>query len=233
MVRFEMLRNWFKQSNYQDPDLVEVVFAKTVALEDASLFSFPASAGLDQTVLGVAYAASLIADRPLRVLDFGGACGFHHRVSGAALPHIATRWAIVETAAMAKRAAALATDSLQFFDRIPDAIDWLGDIDLMHSSGTLQCIGEPESVLTELCSIGARVLAWNRLSLSSGARVSVEQTSMLSENGPGPMPANFVDRQVSYARTEIPVGDFLAAHSRYRLMWKFSGDSVGYIFVRP
>ena len=229
-----MLRQFFKSTNYQDPDLVDVIFAKTAALDEKALSDFPPSAGLDQTVLGVSYAASLIPNRPMRVLDFGGACGFHHRVAGVAAPHIKTKWAVVETPAMAKRATELATDSIRFFHRISDAVSWLGGVDLMYSSGTLQCVAEPESTLRDLCSVGATVLIWTRLALSTGDRVKVTQTSMLSENGPGPMPAGFVDRPVNFSRIEIPVSDFLETHRRenYHQAWKFSGDSVGFLFSK-
>jgi hypothetical protein len=90
-------------SSYQDSALVEVVFAKTIALDTAKLWEMPRHSALDHTILGVCHAAANNPTRPLRILDFGGACGLHYRVARAAVPNLPVRWAVVETPAMAER----------------------------------------------------------------------------------------------------------------------------------
>ena len=50
---------------YQDRTLVDVVFAKTMALDDAMLRALPSQAGLDRTILAVSYAAAHSPARPL------------------------------------------------------------------------------------------------------------------------------------------------------------------------
>ena len=157
--------------DYQDQLLVEVVFAKTIAFDDRAFSTLPAGAALDHTLLGVCYAAAVTGSRPLRVLDFGGACGFHHRVARHALADLPLQWAVVETPAMAARAAELATDLLQFFTTPGEATDWLGGIDLMHSSSAIQYTADPEGVTRQLCGLSARTLAWSRTALADGNTV--------------------------------------------------------------
>lgn len=217
---------------YCAADLVDVVFAKTIAIDDEKLREMPTHAGTDQTVLAVAYAATMTPARPLRVLDFGGACGLHFRVARAAAPHLAVRWAIVETPMMVARASELNSDSLRFFAEIDDAHHWLGDVDLIYSSGAVQYVDQPEITLARLLQLKATVLCWARLALSDGERRRVSQRSMLSDNGPGPMPAQFADREVLYDLIEMRSCDFLAAHRDYRMMWKFLGNAIGYLYVR-
>jgi putative methyltransferase (TIGR04325 family) len=108
------------------------------------------------------------------VLDFGGACGLHYKLVSIQSPDI--RWAVVETPAMVKRAAELATDKLQFFTSIDAAADWLGPVDVMHSNGALQ--------YTQLCGLGAQTMVWDRVYL--GERETEIQVSHLANNGPGP-----------------------------------------------
>ena len=49
------------------------------------------------------------------------------------------RWAVVGTPAMVQRAKELATDRLMFLVHIEQAAAWLGDVDRVHSNGTIQC----------------------------------------------------------------------------------------------
>jgi putative methyltransferase (TIGR04325 family) len=186
----------------------------------------------DRTILGTCYAASRRPQRPLKVLDFGGACGTHYRVAKRALPHIPMKWAIVETPAMARRAKELETESLRFFDSIPAAIDWLGDIDLVHSFGALAYCPAPLEQLHELCSAGADTLLWSRMAFSTEGTRRTVQVSRLADNGPGPLPPGFVDQDIAYTCTEIPLADFLATHSnRYRLIWQFGEPMMGFLFT--
>lgn len=75
------------------------------------------------------------------VLNFGDACGIHYKLAVREQPLI--RWAVVETPAMVKQAAVLATERLRFFDNVASAADWLGSVDLIHASGALQYTPSP------------------------------------------------------------------------------------------
>jgi putative methyltransferase (TIGR04325 family) len=148
------------------------------------------------------------------VLDFGGACGAHYALAARVSPGI--RWAVVETPAMVARASELATGTLQFFNSISLANEWLGGAELVHSSGALQYTPDPESTLKQLCDLRAAKMLWARMLLSTNALEHEIQTSRLSDNGPGQLPG-LKEKAVKYGRTKIPERVFLEAHSAYKL----------------
>ena len=53
-------------------------------------------------------------------------------------------------------------------------------------------------------------------------REGFTQTSRLRDNGPGPLPADIADREISYAGIRVARSAFLQAHrdAGYRLAWK-------------
>jgi putative methyltransferase (TIGR04325 family) len=216
---------------YDDEALVDVVLAKSAALADQDILALPASAGLDRTLLAISVAA-LGRQPPIHVLDFGGAFGLHHRVARLGLPDVQLRWAIVETPLTSKKAEKLATDSLRWFPEIGSAVDWLGRVDLVHSIGAIQYMQRPEEALDRLCALEAPVMLWSKLALTTGDRRHYVQTSRLSENGPGPLPAAFSDREIRHAVTEISRERFLSAHRHYRLAWTFVDAFPGFLFRR-
>ena len=177
---------------YEHPELVDVIFRKTLAYKPSG--EWPEIAG----------AAS--------VLDFGGGCGLHYKQARS--PTV--RWAVVESPAMVERASELSTERLQFFTSISDATAWLGPIDLMHSNGALQYTAEPEVTLRQLCALGARTMLWHRVLLSSDVVQREVQTSFLGDNGPGRL-SNIKEKNVRYTRTKLPERSFLAAHEGYTL----------------
>jgi hypothetical protein len=85
---------------------------------------------------------------------------------------------------MAARASSLETDELRFFSTIDTASNWLGGVDLMHSSGTLQYIPGPFEMLDRLLALSAPVILWSRMALTEGAAETSIATSTLSANGP-------------------------------------------------
>jgi putative methyltransferase (TIGR04325 family) len=216
---------------YEAPELVDVVFRKTVALDRDALWGLPESSATDLTGLGVLFAARTTRRHPLRVLDFGGACGLHYRVVRTMFPDLSLKWAVVETPAMAKRAQELATDELGFFASIDAAATHLGGVDLVHSAGTIQYLEDPLRGARQLCSLGAAVLLWTRMTtaLTQGDGDRSMQSSRLVANGPGPAPHGTRDRDVEYQVTRVAERDFMALHSAYDLAWRF-GDSSAFLF---
>jgi putative methyltransferase (TIGR04325 family) len=212
---------------YEADRLVDVVFVKTAALIGRDISDLP---GAERTMLGVLFAATETRSRPLRVLDFGGACGFHY--FAAQRLNVPKPWAVVESPAMAARASSLETDELRFFSTIDTASNWLGGVDLMHSSGTLQYIPGPFEMLDRLLALSAPVILWSRMALTEGAAETSIATSTLSANGPGPMPAGIKDAVVNYSITRLPRTEFLGAHRNYRLVAEFGEASVGFLFAR-
>lgn len=177
---------------YDEPELVDLIFRKTVAFQPKELWA---------EVVGAA-----------SVLDFGGGCGLHYKEANST----SVRWAVVETPAMAARAEELATDKLRFFTSISDAAAWLGPIDVMHSNSALQYSPAPAWELQQLCALRAKLMLWSRLSLSFGSTEREIQTSRLGDNGPGRIQMT-EEKTINIERTKIPESEFLAAHHDYTL----------------
>ncbi len=183
---------------YENPELIEITFRKTLAFR-----SFRDELSGAKTVL-----------------DFGGACGVHYKM--ACDPAI--RWAVVETPAMARRAAELSTESLQFFTGIDAAVSWLGSVDVMHSNGAIQYTPDPEATVRALCAVRARIMLWKRLTLSTASVESRMQVTRLVDNGPGIIPGTTDVKDVAYRETSIPEAIFLACHQGYRLTEREGGN---------
>jgi hypothetical protein len=180
---------------YEHPELVEVVFQKTLAYTPQG--EWPEMVGVTS------------------VLDFGGGCGVHYKLARLQSPDI--KWAVVETPAIVARASELATDRLQFFAAIPDAAAWLESIEVMHSSEALQYTPEPEQTLRELCGLHAKRMLWQRMALSANTLERETKSSNLGDNGPGKL-AGLKEKIVLYERTRLPERIFLAAHKDYELV---------------
>ncbi|MEN6535658.1 MAG: hypothetical protein ABFD89_18485 [Bryobacteraceae bacterium] len=183
---------------YEQPELVEMIYRKTVTAPEQPA-SWPEMAGASS------------------VLDFGGGCGIHYR--RAAAQSAAIRWAVVETPAMAARAAELQSERLRFFSQIENAGAWLGRIDVVHSNGALQYVEDPRATLAALCDLRAPTMIWERMALSrdSDGRREIH-TSHLVDSGPGAAPLGILNRHVRLPRTILPESDFVAAHREYRMI---------------
>lgn len=68
------------------------------------------------------------------------------------------------------------------------------DADVIHPSGSLQCVSDPLAHLSALLDIGAEWLLFNRLGLSLDSQVVTVHESLLSDNGAGPLPPGIKDR---------------------------------------
>jgi putative methyltransferase (TIGR04325 family) len=176
---------------YENPELVETIFRKTVAYEPVE--PWPEMEGVTS------------------VLDFGGACGRHYKEARRQSPLI--RWAVVDTPAMVARARELETDHLKFFTEISSAADWLGTIEVVHSNGAIQYAPSPLAVVRELCSLRAGRMMWYRLLFGDGP--GQIQISRLADNGPGKTKTAL--KKVAYQQTPIAENDFIAAHVEYSI----------------
>jgi putative methyltransferase (TIGR04325 family) len=200
------------ERGYENADIVNVVLKKTIRLRD----KLQNAQGIQlnspsELSLGVVYGLAARASE-IRVLDFGGACGAHYFLARAILPvSCQLRWVVVETTEMAKAASVLANDELSFSSSLTDAAASLKPVDLLHTSGTLQHVDNPDAWLHVLVSIGASHMLFNRLGLTRGNHdVITTHTSWLSENGPGEFHSlGIPNRQVSYPFTFLRESLFL------------------------
>ena len=180
---------------YENDDLVETIFRKTVAYNPAGKWP--------------------LVENASAVLDFGGGAGIHYKAAQQQSPDV--RWAVVETPAMVRKASVLATNRLRFFTEIDKAADWLGHIDLMHSDGAIQYVDDAITTVKLLCATLPAKMIWYRVPIIDGAAREETQTSLLSHNGPGKL-ATGADKLVKYARHWIPETTFVTAHEGYRLV---------------
>lgn len=190
---------------YEHPELVEVVFRKTVAYRPAATWSEAAET----------------------VLDFGGGCGLHYKQAGSP----AVRWAVVETPAMVARAQELETNRLRFFADIREAAAWLGAVDLMHSDGAVQYTADPMKTVRELCDLSAQIMLWKRVCLSEKPTLET-QVSRLLLNGPGRGTWG-KDKLIRYDMRTITQPDFMAAHHAYHLLSAEGGSFRLALCPRP
>lgn len=192
-IRRKLFRPKETVEGYENPELVETIFRKTINYKPSG--DWPLVAGMET------------------VLDFGGGAGLHYQLARQQSPDI--RWAVVETPAMVRRAKELATDRLMFFEQIDQAADWLGDIDLVHSNGAIQYVPDAFKTIKDLCAVRPAALMWHRVPISDEPKREV-QTSYLSDNGPG-QSTTTREKLVRYERNWISEQPFIQAHEGYRI----------------
>jgi putative methyltransferase (TIGR04325 family) len=172
---------------------VETIRAKTIRFRDE--LEAGIAPRLADTHLHLLAALTLLPNRPIRVLDFGGACGTLYFVTRALLPGRIAEWTVVETPAMVAAATDLADGALAFTTEFPP------ETDLVWSSGTLQSVPDPASAMAGMLAIDAPLVCLTRLDWGKG-EITI-QRSRLSENGPGPLPARVADAWIEYPRTAL------------------------------
>jgi putative methyltransferase (TIGR04325 family) len=209
---------------YNDSDIADVIAYKTALPVDQRQFA-PEQA--INSILAVGLTAAEIQDRPLTVLDFGGGCGFHYfRVA----PTIRTplRWAIVETPTMAERATNLAQGRFQVFTDVVAAANALGRVDLVHASSSIQYVPDPLETLTRLTALQPRYFGLLRFPAWGRSPLVGLQTSPLSHNGIGPMPANVPDRLITYPVSFTNFDDVMRVFAGYEIAISTISPSSNY-----
>jgi len=210
---------------YDAGDIADVIAYKTkLPLSNQEITPEQAA----NSILGVAVAAANVPARPLRVLDFGGGCGFHFfRVTHALRTPM--RWAVVETASMAARAREIADNRFDVFTTIDDAERTLQTVDLVHASSAIQYVNDPKSVLGRLAALKAPYFLLARFPLWHGKQTVGVQVSMLAHNGIGPMPPGVKDREVKYPITLMNFSDLLGIMSDYEPVTVVPSPSSDYV----
>lgn len=216
------------KGNYQDEDLVRVILQKTLVME-RNLGRDPTA--IDPITMQLLYPLSLCDEPPVRVLDFGGACGVHYLRARTVVGDIFD-WAIVETTAMVRAAhemMGLSHPRLRFFERIEDATHDHARPDIVLAIGSIPYTASPSAIIRELAQLGATYIFISRTALSNKGGIYGVQRSKLSENGPGPMPQGFRDRNVYVPIVMLGKDEFediLTSHG-YELIFKATECNFG------
>jgi putative methyltransferase (TIGR04325 family) len=189
---------------YSMKELTEVVIRKNIAIAQSLTPESYLGADATRTLLGVSFALNR---NSIRVLDFGGGGGYHYRLARHALSkncHI--KWNVVETESMCEAGRSIENDNLKFFSDISDAADDLGYIDLVLSSSAIQYCPDPLTYLKRLLQVSAKYIYITRTPFFAGNEKLVSiQSSMLSHNGPGALPEGYIDKEILYPISFIPL----------------------------
>jgi putative methyltransferase (TIGR04325 family) len=179
-----------------------------------------------RSVIGIGLAE---LDKSAHILDFGGGGGSHFYIARTAYPHYRFKWCVVETERMAKRANELVNEEdLYFVSSLENEKVKNESFDLVFCSGSLQYTSDPLGNLQKLVDLQIKYLFITRTVLSESEEVSIfQQISMLSANGPGPLPTGYRDRRVAYSLTSVPRSQFESIiHSKYKIVLSILEDEI-------
>ena len=193
-------------SPYQDTDLVDVVFAKTVRY--IKILSHDKSVSKNELNF-LFFLTQLFTKDAISVIDVGGACGAHYFFLRKMLPDaVHLTWRVVETPAMAKKASHLARDELSFHTDIKEAAHGRM-VDAVLVSGVLQYLPDPYDFLKKILGVKPGYISIHRTPFFEGDQEAVYiQKSRLAHNGIGPLPEGFSDRLVEYPETTMSLNKF-------------------------
>ena len=211
---------------YEDPGIIEVVSSKSEAYKSALAGDNDKSINRRQTVQNMFILSHVCHDRPLYVLEIGGACGASYLEISHLLPGAIKKWKIVETPAMAAAGRRLFQDNtLTFHDDLDTAISQLENRDLLIAQGVLQYVRDPLFSLESYLKLGFAYVYITRTVAVDGTEhpIVTKQVSNLSAHGPGTVPNGFADRQTSQPLTIVP---FESITSRISV-----GHTVLYSFI--
>ena len=162
--------------------------------------------------------------RDLTILDFGGACGAHYFDINRFMPKDVTlKWLVVETPQMIKSAQEkkIGNNELIFISSLKD---FRTNIDIIYSSCALHYVPDPYEIISEMISIKADWILFNRMMFNEKDRDFVTvQKSFLSANGPGKLPVGYTDKILSYPHTTLSFEKFNSffTNNGYELAWIF------------
>ncbi len=219
-------------TSYEDIELCNVVAEKTKKYKDSLLREKPLlpPTSILPLVSAIGHCLLVQNKQTLNILDIGGACGAHYFEVRHLIPqNIKINWIVLETPQMVLSAKnqGLPTEELHFIDSL-EMLD--APIDFVHSSGTLQYVAEPYSLLEQVVNLGATYLFFNRMMLNKENREFITvQKSKLSWNGPGKLPEKYQDRTVFYPHTTLSFQKLNEKLSnKYILAWELDEKTGKY-----
>ena len=205
--------------SYEDPRLVEVVKEKTKRYRESLDSRAPITTR--QLVQNLFVLSYVEPQRPLSVLEIGGACGASFFETELMLPGRIRHWSIVETPAMAAAGASLTTDArLTFHSDIDSAV--LESKDLAIAQGAVQYAGDPLKSLADLCALELSYIYVTRTAVANTqAPIFTKQVTEIAAHGPGRLP-NAPDGTSSQPMTLVSFEALTGAlTANYEILFKF------------
>lgn len=213
--------------SYEAADIIDVVARKTEIYRNQLLNSASPRIGNRQTLQNLFLLSHVCPERPLHVVELGGACGANYFELAHLLPGRIASWRIVETPAMAARARQSEhPPALSFFDSLTQAVADIKGRDVLIAQGVLQYMPRPLDRFDELLAMSFENVYVSRTVTLTNKHdkdevVVFNAESRLSEHGPGLMPGTITDRRVTTPCTLVAEESFKArfpAHYR-ELFW--------------
>jgi putative methyltransferase (TIGR04325 family) len=157
---------------------------------------------------------------PIRVLDFGGACGATFFEIQALAPGLIERWTVIETEAMVDQASRFAGDLISFTVDLDHGLAQRPDVVL--AKGSLHYTQDPGGLLARFISSDAPWIYMSRTPAFDRphAPAYIRQATHLRDHGPGSL-EGIKDRSVTVAATLLSWPSYLEAARKARLVWEF------------
>lgn len=209
-----------KNSTYEQEELIDVVLKKNEIFRTLPLSNQLLNSDAVRILMAIGLARN---NNKINVIDFGGGGGNHFTIANIGFSDsVVFDWNIVETPKFVEKARKFNVPNLRYFDQLKEAVEVLPQIDLLLVSSTLQYCPDPIGMLQQLTMTGAKYFYLTRTPFNSGAEtIYSTQSSWLSKNGPGSLPAGFEDRKISYPigyASRSKVEEVLEA--RYEILFK-------------
>ncbi len=183
--------------SYNSKKLTDVVIEKNIIYNKNLIKKFE----FQQSRIILAFYRAYNKSLTFNIIDFGGGGGQNYFLLKKIIDHrIKLKYHIVETSSMCNSGKKIENHELKFFLSIEDSIKGIeNSIDLVFSSSALQYCDNQEQILKQLCSIKSNFIFITRTGFTENSKpIKFIQTSKLSENGPGPLPAGFQDMNIKY-----------------------------------
>lgn len=211
-------------NTYEDPRLIEVVKEKTERYRERLANSRSRVIDSRQTVQNMFVLSHVKPERPLNVLEVGGACGAAFFEMQTMLPDRVNHWSIVETPAMAFAGQSSIDDrSLSFHSSLNAAAEALYTRDLAIAQGVLQYTRDPLQTLRNLFALEFSYVYITRTAVSNlDEPIFINQETDLSAHGPGTLP-NAPTGKSTQPLTLVSLDALSSAvPSTYELLFDFS-----------
>lgn len=174
--------------SYEDPRLIEVVKEKTKRFRESTAGRIINTRQLVQNLFVLSYVEP---QRPLHMLEVGGACGASYFETESMLPARIKHWSIVETPAMAAAGKNMWNEAkLSFHSDIRSATSKLESPDLAIAQGVLQYAVDPLQMLADLCLLGFCYIYVTRTAVANVDKpIFTRQVTEIAAHGPGKLPS--------------------------------------------
>jgi putative methyltransferase (TIGR04325 family) len=224
----KIIRDTSQIYGYSNQFLVRTVVSKTV---EAKKRIFEKDL-LAMESFRIAFAALSCEQHPESVLDFGGGAGYQY-FNLSKITDKRYKWSIIETNELVLQARQnTALREINFYESLEDfRSSNLEEVDLLYCSRALQYLLDPIATCRQMNDLLAKNIYITGVTLSPDlGKHELTQISLLSSNGPGPLPEGISDHQVSYDFQLIPEESILEVFSeKYELKYRTSEEPVVHI----